>query len=118
MNAVTCSLTSSGGYMYTNNYFGVQINGLTLEDVMNKALTFDFNKYKKKEDQTFESKFMEKTANELGKIINPAAAEVIILQFRKFMAVMAYNLVIESYSGSQSEFLIERGISGLNAYVC
>ena len=118
MNVVTCSLTSSEGYMYTNNYIGIQINGLTLEDVMNKALTFDFNKYKKEEEQTFESKFMERTANELGNIINPATAEVIILQFRKFMAVMAYNLMIETYSASQPEFIIERGILGLNTFVC
>ena len=90
---VTCSISSYGDVVY-NRYIGIEINGLTLEDVMNKALLFDFNKHKKAGDQTFESKFMSKTTNNLGNLMMPAAIEVIMLQFRKFMAMMAYNMMI------------------------
>ena len=95
MSAFVCSMIPSKGFSISSNYVGVEVNGLTLEDVMNRALTFDFNKYKKEGDQTFELRFMEGIVNELGYMMKPAAIEVIILQFRKFMAVMAYNLMIE-----------------------
>ena len=99
----TCSMTSSGDYQISNNYIDAKARGLTLEDFMNRALTFDFNKYKKEGDQTFESKFMERTTNELGNIVKPAAAEVIILQFRKFMAVMAFNMMYEKELGANKD---------------
>ena len=99
----TCSMTSSGDYQISNNYIDAKTRGLTLEDVMNRSLTFDFNKYKKEGDQTFESKFMERTTNELGNIVKPAAAEVIILQFRKFMAVMAFNMMYEKELGGDKD---------------
>ena len=54
-------------------------------------IEFDFNKYKKPYEKTFEAKFMEMTTNELGNLILPCAAEVILLQFRKFMGVLALN---------------------------
>ena len=111
-NIVTCSITSYEDYQMSNNYFGVKVNELTLEDVMNRALAFDFNKYRKEGDQTFESKFMERTANELGNMVKPAAAEVIILQFRKFMAVMSFNLMAEREYDINPEFSIDYLVLG------
>ena len=106
-SSVTCSIDEYFDNPISNNYIRVIVNEFTLEDVMNRALTFDFNKYKKEGDQTFESKFMERTANELGNMIKPAAAEIIILQFRKFMAVMSFNLMIERESDINPEFSID-----------
>ena len=100
-----------------NNYIRVHVRGITLENVMDKALTFDFNKYRKEKDQTFESRFMERTANELGNLIKPAVAEVIILQFRKFMAVMAYNLIAERETDIQPDFVFNYWIKGKNALI-
>ena len=100
-----------------NNYIRVHVRGITLENVMDKALTFDFNKYLKEKDQTFESRFMERTANELGNLIKPAVAEVIILQFRKFMAVMAYNLIAERETDIQTDFVFNYWIKGKNALI-
>ena len=111
-NLVTCSITSYGDYQMLNNYIGVKVNELTLEDVMDRALTFDFNKYRKEGDQTFESKFMERTANELGNMIKPATAEVIILQFRKFMAVMSFNLMAEREFNINPEFSVDYLVLG------
>ena len=102
MNLSFCSSIYIYDQLRGNNYIDAKARGLTLEDVMNRALTFDFNKYKKEGDQTFESKFMERTTNELGNIIKPAAAEVIILQFRKFMAVMAFNMMYEKELGADN----------------
>ena len=36
---------------------------------------------------------MEIATNELGNMLLPWATEIIILQFRKFMAVLAYNMM-------------------------
>ena len=106
-NLINCSMGSYGDHYLYNGYIGIKVNKLSLEEVMNRALTFDFNKYRKEGDQTFESKFMERTANELGNIIKPAAAEVIILQFRKFMAVMSFNLMTDRESDINQNFCID-----------
>ena len=55
---------------------------------------------------------MEKTINDLGYVIKPAAAEVIILQFRKFMAVMAFNLMSVREEEVNEDFIANFEISG------
>ena len=117
MNLENCSLLYFNGPQVVNNYIDAKARGLTLEDVMNIALTFDFNKYKKEGDQTFESKFMERTTNELGNIIKPAAAEVIILQFRKFMAVMAFNMMYEKELGGDKDIDVSFKMLGNVCYI-
>ena len=117
MNAAPHYLTSSSHCLMKNNYLRVHVRGITLEDMMDKALTFDFNKYLKEKDQTFESRFMERTANELGNLIKPAVAEVIILQFRKFIAVMAYNLITEREADIQPDLICNYWIKGKNVLI-
>ena len=54
---------------------------------------------------------MEMTTNNLGNLILPCAAEVIILQFRKFMGVLAYNLLylnqFKSKFGYNEQYIID-----------
>ena len=54
---------------------------------------FSFNKDKKEGETTFEDKLRGKITNELGNIMVPSAVEVIVIQFRKFMALTSYELL-------------------------
>ena len=68
-------------------------NRIDFRDVINIALNFDFNKYRQQGDITFEEKFMSITTNELGFLIIPSTAEVIVRQFRIMMGHMAFKIL-------------------------
>ena len=93
----------SKNYIRNNSWFIISNEDIELNKVLQKALgkhflymiykEINFNKYKKNNEKSFEQNFMEKATNELGNTILPWAAEVIIIQFRKFMATQAYNIM-------------------------
>ena len=89
------SYESSNDFDVFNSIIGTEINGVWFEDVMEKSLTFDFNN-QCDNGYSFEQCFMERTTNELRNLISPYATEVIILQFRKFMAVNAFSIMMKN----------------------
>lgn len=65
------------------------VDGLNLEDRLSIAKEFNFNQDLKEGGLTFEYRFMLNHCNNLGERYTPQTAQVVIMEFRKFMALNA-----------------------------
>ena len=102
MSLISCSMNSS--FYVINNYYSAIIEGVSIKDISAKSMNFDFNKYRKEGDVTFEEKFRMQTTNELGESILPAVAEVLIRQFRHFMTWVSYEIIKRNHDNNKISY--------------